>query len=190
MPLIGHRLPLLLAPVLASPGGLPAPACHHAAWIALRTQSPVCQDIENNVCAKQDKCSASSPQLAKAPPRAQGTASRRPQALDTYLAEAKIAAICRHLTGAKSWRSTWRNRSEATKPAWVQERSPRPTHSPTQTPAHLAQAIVSLSTTFHHNGTGGSATAIIRVLTQHGIAPVPSRRTMYRMLRRHHTEVQ
>jgi hypothetical protein len=190
MPLIGHRLPLLLAPVLASPGVLPAPAGPHEAWIDLRTPSYVCQDIENKVCAKQDKCSARSPQLAKAPPMPPGTAYRRHPALDTYLAEEKIEAICRHLTCSKSWLYTWRNRSDATNPAWVQERSTRPTHSPTHTPDHGAQAIVSLYKTLHHNGTGGSATAIIRALTQYGIAPVPSRRTIDRIIRRHHTEVK
>ena len=178
-----------MAPVLASPGMLPAPACHQEAWIDLRTPSHVCQDIENKVCAKQDKCSARSPQLAKATPMAQGTAYRRHQALDKYLAEEKIEAICRHLTCSKSWLDKWRNRYDATNPAWVQERSTRPMHSPTQTPEYVAQAIVSLYETLRHNGTGGSATAIMGALTQQGIEPLPSRRTIYRVVRRHHKEV-
>jgi transposase-like protein len=130
------------------------------------------------------------PQLAKATPMAQRTAYRRHQALDKYLAAEKIEEICRHLTGSKSWLYKWRNRYDAPNPAWAQERSTRPTHSPPQTPEHVAQTIVSLYETFHYNGTGGSATAIIRALTQHGIEPVPSRRTIYRILRRHHTEVK
>ena len=75
-------------------------------------------------------------------------------------------------------------------PPGSQERSTRPKHSPTHTPEHVAQAIVSLYETLRHNGTGGSATAIIQALTQHGIEPVPSRRTMYRIIRRYHTEVK
>jgi len=39
-----------------------------------------------------------------------------------------------------------------------------------------------------HNGTGGGAAAIIQALTQQGIEPVPSRRTIYRILHRHHKE--
>ena len=121
---------------------------------------------------------------------AQRTAYRRHQALDTYLAEEKIEAICRHLTCSKSWLYKWRNRYDATNPAWVQERSTRPQHSPTQTPAHVARAIVFLHLTLRHNGTGDGVTAITQALTQHGIEPVPSRRTIYRIIRRHHTEVK
>jgi hypothetical protein len=45
---------------------------------------------------------------------------------------------------------------------------------------------VSLHLTLLHNGPGGGAAAIIQVLTQQGIEPVPSRRTMYRILHRPH----
>lgn len=120
----------------------------------------------------------------------QRTAHRRHQALDKYLANDKVEDICRHLACAKSWLYKWRKRYDATNPAWSQERSTRPRHFPTQTPEHVAQAIVSLHRTLRQNGTGGSATAIMRVLTQHGIEPVPSRRTMYRILRRYRTEVK
>jgi len=119
----------------------------------------------------------------------QRTEHRRHQALDRYLADDKVEDICRHLACAKSWLYKWRKRYDAQNPAWVRARSTRPKHSPTQTPDHVAQAIVSLYDTFRHNGTGGSATAIIQALTQHGIEPVPSRRTIYRIVRRHHKEV-
>jgi transposase-like protein len=74
----------------------------------------------------------------------QRTAHRRHQALDTYLADDTVADICRHLACSKSWLYKWRSRYDATNPAWAQERSTRPKHSPTHTPAHVAQAIVSL----------------------------------------------
>ena len=120
----------------------------------------------------------------------QRTAHRRHQALDRYLADDKVEDICRHLACSKSWLYKWRARYDATNPGWVRERSTRPKHSPTRTPEHVARAIVSLYETLRHNGTSGSATAIIRALTQHGLEPVPSRRTMYRIIRRYHTEVK
>ena len=49
---------------------------------------------------------------------------------------------------------------------------------------------MSLHETLCQNGTGGGATAIMQALIQQGIEPVPSRRTMYRMLRRYRTEVK
>ena len=76
-------------------------------------------------------------------------------------------------------------------PAWAQERSKRPKNSPDPNARNTSQrAIVSLHLTLLHNGTGGGATAIIQALTQQGIEPVPSRRTIYRILHRHHKEVK
>jgi transposase-like protein len=121
---------------------------------------------------------------------AQRTAYRRHQALDRYLADEKIEDICRHLACAKSWLYKWRHRYDAATPAWVQERSTRPKYSPTRTPDHVARAIVSLHEALRHNGTGGGATAIMQALTQQGVEPLPSRRTIYRIIRRYYTEVK
>jgi transposase-like protein len=115
---------------------------------------------------------------------------RRHQALDRYLANDKIEDICRQLACVKSWLYKWRKRYDATNPAWSQERSTRPQHSPTRTPDHIVRAIVSLYETLPHSGTGRGATAILRALAQHGLEPVPSRRTIYRILRHYHTEVK
>ena len=120
----------------------------------------------------------------------QRTAHRRHQAIDQYLAQDKVEDICQHLACAKSWLYKWRDRYDAQHPAWTQERSTRPKSHPTQTPEHVARAIVSLDETLRHNGTSGSATAIMRALTQQGIEPVPSRRTIDRIVRRHHKEVK
>jgi transposase-like protein len=74
----------------------------------------------------------------------QRAAHRRHQALDNYLADEKVEDICQQLVCSKSWLYKWRARYDATTPAWGQERSTRPKHSPTPTPAHVLQAIVSL----------------------------------------------
>jgi len=129
-------------------------------------------------------------QLPKAFLLSQRTEQRRKQAIDTYLAEDNVEDICRQLACAKSWLYKWRNRYDAQNPAWAQERSTRPKSHPTQTPARVEQAVVSLHLTLHHNGTNGGVVAIIQALAQQGVEPVPSRRTIYRILRRHHKEVQ
>jgi transposase-like protein len=115
---------------------------------------------------------------------------RRQQAIDTYLAEDKVEDLCRQLACSKSWLSKWRDRYDAHHPAWAQERSTRPKSHPTQTPELVARAIVFLHLTLRHNGTGDGVTAITQARTQQGIEPVPSRRTMYRILRRPHKEVK
>jgi len=121
---------------------------------------------------------------------AQHTAQRRHQASDQSLAEDQVEDLCRPLVCSQSWLSTWRNRYEAHNATWAQERPKKPQSHPTQTPAHVARAVVSLRLTWRHNGTGGGATALMQALAQQGLAPVPSRRTMSRMVRRHHTEVK
>ena len=121
---------------------------------------------------------------------AQPTEQRRHQAINHSLAEDKVEDICRQLACAKSWLSKWRGRYDAQNPAWAQERSKRPKSHPTQTPEHVERTVVSLSLTLRHNGTGGGVTAIMQALTQQGIEPVPSRRTLYRIVRRHHKEVK
>ncbi len=121
---------------------------------------------------------------------AQHTAQRRHQAIDQYLAEDKVEDICRHLACSKSWLYKWRNRYDAHNATWAQERPNKPKSHPTQTPEHVERAVVSLHLTLRHNGTGGGATAIMQALAQQGIEPVPSRRTIDRIVRRHHTEVK
>jgi transposase-like protein len=129
-------------------------------------------------------------QLSKETPMSQHTEQRRKQAIDQYLAADKVEDICRQLACSKSWLYKWRNRYDANNPAWAQEQSKRPKSHPTHTPQHIEQAVVSLHLTLHHNGTNGGVVAIIQALAQQGVEPVPSRRTIYRILRRHHKEVQ
>jgi hypothetical protein len=129
-------------------------------------------------------------QLSKETPLSQHTEPRRQQAIDPYLAADKVEDIGRQLACSKSWLYKWRHRDDAHHPAWAQERSKRPKSHPTHTPQPIAQAVVSLHLTLHHHGTNGGVGALIQARAQQGVAPVPSRRTLYRILRRHHTEVQ
>jgi transposase-like protein len=111
---------------------------------------------------------------------------RRKQAMDKYRAEDSVEDICRQLACSKSWLYKWRDRYDAQNPAWTQERSKSPKSHPTQIPESVERAVVSLHLTLLHNGTGGGVTAITQALIQQGIEPVPARRTLYRILRRHH----
>jgi len=119
----------------------------------------------------------------------QHTEQRRLQAINKYLADDKVEDICRQLACSKSWLYKWRGRYDAHNPAWAQERSKSPKRHPTHTPESVERAVVSLHLTLLHNGTGGGATAIMQALTQQGIEPMPSRRTIYRIVHHHHKEV-
>jgi putative transposase len=113
---------------------------------------------------------------------------RRQQAVVRYLAGEKIEAICRDMHCSKSWLYKWKARYQADKPGWATGLSTQPRHKPRQTPEPMEQRVVTLRRTLMHSGQRGSAAAIQQGLQQQGIAPIPSLRTIYRILQRHAQE--
>jgi transposase-like protein len=113
---------------------------------------------------------------------------RRQQAMARYLAGDKIEAICRDLHCAKSWLYKWKARYRADDPGWATRRSTHPRHTPNQTPQPIVQRIVTLHQTLGPSGQRGSAAAIQQALQQQGLEPIPSLRTIYRILQRHAQE--
>jgi transposase-like protein len=114
---------------------------------------------------------------------------RRKQAIARDLADDKIADICKAIGGSKSWLYKWRDRYQADDPHWAKELTRRPRTTPANTPQTIEQAVVSLRRALCHRGQGCGAAAIQQGLAPHGLEPVPSQRTIYRMLHRHQKEV-
>jgi transposase len=115
---------------------------------------------------------------------------RRRQAVARYLAGDKVEDICQHMACSKSWLYKWKARYQSDNPSWATERSRRPETRAAKTPDHIEQAVVHLRQSLAQNGQSCGATAIRRVLKQQGREPVPSRRTIYRILQRHEKEVR
>ena len=113
---------------------------------------------------------------------------RRQQAIARYLAGDNIEAICRDLHCAKSWLYKWKARYQADDPGWATGRSTRPRRTPSQTPQPIVQSVIMLYQTLVQSGQRGSAAAIQQGLIQQGSAPIPSLRTIYRILQRHAKE--
>lgn len=113
---------------------------------------------------------------------------RRHQAIARYLAGDNIEAICRDLHCAKSWLYKWKARDQADNPAWATRRSTQPQRKPSQTPQPMVERILTLRRTLGHQGKPHNAAAIRQDLTQQGIEPIPSRRTIYRIIQRHEQE--
>jgi transposase-like protein len=114
---------------------------------------------------------------------------RRQRAIDRYLAGDPIEDICQELACSKSWLYKWRDRYLATDPSWSAELSRRPRPPPTKTPQRIAQIVVVLRQTLAQHGQDCGAAAIQQALAQQGIEPVPSQRTIYRILHRSAKEV-
>ena len=93
--------------------------------------------------------------------------------------------ICRQMACSKSWLYKWKKRYQADDLSWAQPRSQRPRSQVTKTPKRIAQAIIELRQSLAQTGGHDSAAAIVRALTRQGLAPVPSHRTIYRILQRH-----
>src|SRR6266700_3758340 len=111
---------------------------------------------------------------------------RRQDAIERYLAGDPIEAICREMGCSKSWLYKWKNRYEASKPDWVQERSRRPRSTPTQMSEALARAIVHLRDSLSRGESHGvSAQGIREHLCRHHGEPLPLRRTISRILKRY-----
>ena len=113
---------------------------------------------------------------------------RRKQAVVRYLAGDKIEAICRDLRCSKSWLYKWKARYQADDPEWAQSLSTQPQQKPSQLPQRMQQRVVELRRTWAPSGKPVSAEAIQQELEQQGIKPIPSLRTIYRMLQRHNQE--
>lgn len=110
---------------------------------------------------------------------------RRRQAVARYLAGDLIDDICRQMKCSKSWLYKWKNRYQAGDPVWAQPRSRRPRTQATQTPEDIEQAVIHWRHTLAQAGQRHGAVAIQLVLRQQGLDPVPSARTIYRILQRH-----
>ena len=110
----------------------------------------------------------------------------RQDAIERSLAGDPIEAMCREMGYAKSWLYTWKKRYEASTPTWCQERSRRPRITPTQTPEALERAIVRLRDSLSPGESRSVSAQVIReYLRQHHGESLPSRRTIYRILKRH-----
>jgi len=115
---------------------------------------------------------------------------RRQEALQRYLAGEPIEVICREMDCSKSWLYKWKKRHHFTEPDWVQEHSRRPRTSPTKTPAALEAEIVRLHQGLSPDDSGTVSAEVIRDhLRQHSGESIPSRRTIYRILKRQAKEV-
>jgi hypothetical protein len=85
-------------------------------------------------------------------------------------------------------KNQWKARYQAANPTWATSRSTQPQRKPSQTPEPVVERILTLSRTLEQQGKQGKAAAIHQELTQQGIEPIPSRRTIYRIIQHHEQE--
>jgi len=110
---------------------------------------------------------------------------RRQLAVKRYLDGDLIERICHEMGCSKSWLYKWKNRYQATEPAWFQERSRRPETTPAKTSEGIEAEITRLRQTLSPDGAQTVSARVIQDhLSHHPIASIPSLRTIYRILNR------
>src|SRR5262245_39197365 len=109
---------------------------------------------------------------------------RRQQAVARYLAGDPIETICHEMRCAKRWLHAWITRPQTDAPGWATSRSTQPRHNPRQLPPSLAQQIVAWDRRVTPDGKRWGAAALRKELQRQEMAPIPSIRTLYRIVQR------
>lgn len=110
----------------------------------------------------------------------------RRRAIERYLAGENPSAIAASLGRSRKWFYTWLTRYHPDDPHWCEEHPRRPASSPARTPVAIEQAVLGTRRHLEADGVFCGAQAIRWDLEdQGGVEPLPSIRTIGRMLVRH-----
>lgn len=110
----------------------------------------------------------------------------REQAIAAYLRQESVSAIARKLGHSRVWVYKWIERYEARKEGeeWSADRSKRPQQNSRQLPAETVTAVKLMRQQLDAEGIFSGAQMIHWELGELGLSPMPSLRTIHRILRR------
>ena len=106
-------------------------------------------------------------------------------AVQRYLDGENPEAICTSLGRSRAWLYKWVDRFVPNDPSWCQERSRRPTGCPDRTPVEIEEIVKLVRLHLYNEGVFHGAQAIRWELETMGVAPLPSLRTINRILDLH-----
>ena len=122
--------------------------------------------------------------FGREPPMRESDVRERQVAMERYRKGQTPAAICLSLGRARAWFYKWLKRSQEGEAQWFQDRSRRPKDSPRRTGASLEQQVVDVRVQLDAEGVFCGDQAILWRLEEMGFCPVPSLRTISRILAR------
>lgn len=108
----------------------------------------------------------------------------RCRAIDRYLEGESPAAICASLGYSTRWFYKWLNRFKTGHPDWFREESRRPRHSPTRTSREIEEIVKLVRVSLYNAGRFCGAQAIQWEMEDLCVHPLPSLRTINRILAR------
>jgi putative transposase len=105
-------------------------------------------------------------------------------AVQRYLNGECTSSICGSLGRSKRWLHKWVKRHDPDDPHWYRNRSRRPRHNPHKTSNEVIQAVKMIRLQLYNRDLFYGAQAILWELQDLGIKPLPSLRTINRILAR------
>jgi putative transposase len=109
----------------------------------------------------------------------------RRRAVERSLVGESPSAICASMGYSRRWFYTWLRRFESGDPDWFRERSRRPHQSPARMSQDLEQRVITVRRSLERQDLFAGAQAIRWELEEVGVQPLPSVRTIGRILVRH-----
>lgn len=110
--------------------------------------------------------------------------TRRELAVSRYRAGEPVSVICQSLGCSTSWLYKWLRRYQADNPHWKEEASRRPHNHPRQASEELALHVRRIRQELSCQGLFCGAQAILWEMESLSLTPLPSERTINRLLRR------
>ena len=108
----------------------------------------------------------------------------RTWAVQRFINGEKPESICSSLGCSRAWLYKWVNRFHEGDPFWVESRSPRPLATPTRTPSQIEEIVKLVRLNLHNRDLFCGAQAIHWEMDELKVQPLPSIRTINRILSR------
>ena len=108
----------------------------------------------------------------------------RQLAVRRYLSGERPSSICTSLGKSQSWLYKWVNRFDPEDPTWCESRSTRPFGHPYRTPTEIEEIVKMIRLSLYNNDLFCGAQAILWKMEDLSVMPLPSERTINRILAR------
>jgi len=105
-------------------------------------------------------------------------------AVKKYLKGESASAICASFGKSRFWLYKWVKRFNPNNPTWCQEFSRRPNNTPHRTPLEIEEIVKMIRLNLYNNDLFYGAQAICWEMEDLGVSPLPSERTINRILAR------
>jgi len=110
---------------------------------------------------------------------------QRTWAVQRFLNGEKPESICASLGRSRAWLYKWFDRYLEGDPCWGESRSQRPLTTPTHTPLEIEEVVKLIRLNLYNRDLFCGAQAIHWEMEELGVRPLPSIRTVNRIIRRH-----